>query len=125
MTRRGEAKWYRWEDMPREKLTELLDRRFITCERVMLAQVGLKKGCVVVRHAHENEQVSYVLQGALRFWLGEREEEERVVKAGEVMHVPPNLPHKVEALEDTLALDVFSPPRQDWLDGTDSYLRKV
>ena len=125
MTRRGEAKWYRWEDMPREKLTELLDRRFITCERVMLAQVGLKKGCVVVRHAHENEQVSYVLQGALRFWLGEGEEEERVVKAGEVMHVPPNLPHKVEALEDTLALDVFSPPRQDWLDGTDSYLRKV
>jgi quercetin dioxygenase-like cupin family protein len=125
VTRRGEAKWYRWEDMPREKLTELLDRRFITCERVMLAQVGLKKGCVVVRHAHENEQVSYVLQGALRFWLGEREEEERVVKAGEVMHVPPNLPHKVEALEDTLALDVFSPPRQDWLDGTDSYLRKV
>jgi quercetin dioxygenase-like cupin family protein len=125
VTRRGEAKWYRWEDMPREKLTELLDRRFITCERVMLAQVGLKKGCVVVRHSHENEQVSYVLQGALRFWLGEREEEERVVKAGEVMHVPPNLPHKVEALEDTLALDVFSPPRQDWLDGTDSYLRKV
>ncbi|PYQ23204.1 MAG: cupin domain-containing protein [Acidobacteria bacterium] len=110
--------------MPKEDLTELLDRRFITCERVMLAQIGLKKGCIVPRHSHENEQVSYVLQGALRFWLGEGEEEERVVHAGEVLHLPSNLPHKVQALEDTLALDVFSPPRQDWLDGTDAYLRQ-
>jgi len=124
VTKRGEAKWYRWQDMPKEDLTELLDRRFITCERVMLAQIGLKKGCIVPRHSHENEQVSYVLQGALRFWLGEGEEEERVVHAGEVLHVPSNLPHKVQALEDTLALDVFSPPRQDWLDGTDAYLRQ-
>ena len=123
MTRRVEAKWYRWKDVPKEELTDLLDRRFITCERVTLAQVGLKRGCVVTRHAHENEQVTYVLQGALRFWLGEGEEE-RVVRAGEVLHVPSNLPHKVEAIQDSLALDVFSPPRQDWLDGTDGYLRQ-
>jgi quercetin dioxygenase-like cupin family protein len=110
--------------MPKERLTDLLERRVITAERIMLAHVYLKKGCVVPKHRHENEQVSYLLEGALRFWLGEDQREERVVRAGEVLVVPSNLPHKAEALEDTLSVDVFSPPRQDWLDGTDSYLRQ-
>ena len=118
-----EASWYRWDDMPKEKLSPLLDRRLITGGGVMLAHVYLKKGCVVPTHSHENEQVTYVLDGALKFWLGADGAEEKIVRTGEVLLIPPNLPHKAEAIEDTLDLDVFHPPRQDWLDGTDDYLR--
>jgi unsaturated pyranuronate lyase len=117
------ARHFRWDDMPKENLNPLLDRRLITGERMMLAHVYLKKGCVVPRHSHENEQLTYVLEGALHFWLGEDESEEVVVHAGEVLTIPSNLPHKALALEDTLDVDVFSPPRQDWLSGTDAYLR--
>jgi quercetin dioxygenase-like cupin family protein len=121
---RPEARWYRWDDIPNERVTDFLGRRLITGDRIMLAHVYLKKGCVVPKHAHENEQISYILEGVLRFWLGEDGQEERLVKAGEVLVIPSNLPHKAEALEDTLDVDVFSPPRQDWLDGTDDYLRR-
>ncbi len=114
---------YRWEDRPREKLTDLLERRLITGERMMLAHVYLKKGCVVPRHQHDNEQLTYVLEGVLRFWIGEDESETVDVHAGEVLHIPCNCRHKAEALEDTLDVDVFSPPRRDWLDKTDDYLR--
>ncbi len=115
--------FFRWAELPIERLSSLLDRRLITGDRVMLAHVHLKKGCVVPRHAHENEQFTYVLEGALRFWIGEDEADERIVRSGEVLHIPSNVPHKAEALEDTLDLDIFSPPRRDWLDGTDAYLR--
>ncbi len=115
---------YRWEDMPREPVTDQIARRMVTGQRVMLAHVYLDKGSIVPRHSHENEQVTYILSGALRFWIGEDESQEIVVRAGEVLHIPANLPHKAEALEDTLDLDVFSPPRQDWLDGTDDYFRR-
>jgi unsaturated pyranuronate lyase len=117
------ARHHRWEDIPKEKLNDLLDRRLITGERMMLAHVYLKKGCLVPRHSHENEQLTYVLGGALHFWLGEDEKEEVVVRSGEVLAIPPNLPHKALALEDTLDVDVFCPPRQDWLAGSDAYLR--
>ena len=117
------AKLFRWDDIPREKLNDLLERRLVTGERIMLAHVYLKKGCVVPRHFHENEQMSYVLEGSLRFFLGEDEKEELVLRAGEVLTLPSNLPHNAEALEDTLSVDVFCPPRQDWLDGSDAYLR--
>ena len=117
------ARHFRWDDIPKERLNDLLDRRLVTGERMMLAHVYLKKGCLVPRHSHENEQLTYVLQGALHFWLGEDEKEEVVVRSGEVLVIPSNLPHKALALEDTLDVDVFSPPRQDWLDGTDAYLR--
>jgi quercetin dioxygenase-like cupin family protein len=109
--------------MPREALKPDLGRRLISGERVMLAHVYLDKGCIVPKHAHENEQLTYVLEGTLRFWLGDDEAEVVDVAAGEVLHIPSNLPHKAEALETTLDVDVFSPPRQDWLDGTDVYLR--
>jgi quercetin dioxygenase-like cupin family protein len=90
----------------------------------MLAHVYLKKGCVVPRHSHENEQLTYVLDGKLRLWTGEEgAEREWTVSSGEVLVIPSNIPHRAEALEDTLDLDVFDPPRQDWLDGTDAYLR--
>jgi quercetin dioxygenase-like cupin family protein len=110
--------------MEREKVTSLLDRRLITGDRMMLAHVYLKKGCIVPRHQHENEQLTYVLEGALHFWIGEDEAEQIVIRAGEVLHIPSNVWHKAEALEDTLDVDVFSPPRADWLAKTDDYLRR-
>ena len=116
--------FYRWEDMPKEKLSDVLDRRLITGDRMMLSHVYLKKGAIVPRHQHENEQLTYILEGGLRFWIGEDESEVLNVLAGEVLHIPALVFHKAEALEDTLDVDVFSPPRQDWLDKTDAYLRK-
>jgi quercetin dioxygenase-like cupin family protein len=115
---------YRWEDIPKERVTDLLERRLITGDRMMLTHVYLAKGCIVPTHSHENEQLTYILEGALHFWLGEDQTEQIVVRAGEVLHIPSNVPHKAEALEDTLDVDVFSPPRQDWLDKTDDYLRR-
>jgi quercetin dioxygenase-like cupin family protein len=116
--------FYRWDEMPRENVSPMLARRLITGERMMLAHVYLKKGCVVPRHQHDNEQLTYILEGALHFWIGEDEKQELDVRAGEVLHIPSNVWHKAQALDDTLDIDVFSPPRQDWLDKTDSYLRR-
>ena len=118
------ARHFRWDDMPKEEVTPSLSRRLITGDRMMLAHVYLKKGCVVPRHQHDNEQLTYVLEGALHFWIGEDESEEVVVGVGEVLHLPSMVWHKAMALEDTLDVDVFSPPRADWLDKTDDYLRK-
>jgi quercetin dioxygenase-like cupin family protein len=116
---------YRWENLPREALKPDLGRRLISGERVMLAQVYLQKGCVVPRHSHDNEQLTWILEGTLRLWLGEDGAEEMFdVHAGEVLHIPSNIPHRAEALEDTLDVDVFSPPREDWLSGSDAYLRE-
>lgn len=113
----------RWEDLPREQLKPDLGRRLIWGDRVMLAHVYLDRGCVVPKHTHESEQLTYILEGALRFWIGEDGAQELVVRAGEVLTIPSNVPHRAEALEDTLDVDVFSPPRADWLEGRDSYLR--
>lgn len=119
-----QTQFYRWDDMPKEPVADLLQRRLITGDRMMLAHVYLDKGCVVPKHSHENEQLTYVLEGALHFWIGEDGSEEVTVRAGEVLVIPSNVPHKAEALEDTLDVDIFSPPRQDWLDKTDDYLRQ-
>jgi len=124
MEKPQQATQYRWEDMPKEQLSNQLSRRFITGDKVMLAHVYLKKGCIVPLHQHENEQITYILEGALRFWIGSEEAEPIVVGAGEVLHIPSNIPHKAEAIEDTLDVDIFSPPRQDWLDKSDDYLRQ-
>lgn len=118
------ATLYCWEEMPKEKVTDSLDRRLITGEKLMLTHVYMKKGCIVPKHSHHNEQLTYVLEGSMRFWLGEDQREEVVVGAGQVLCIPGNLPHRAEALEDTLDVDIFSPPRQDWLDKTDDYLRR-
>lgn len=117
----AKATLHRWESMPRERLNPLLERRIVSGERMMITHVYLKKGCVVPRHQHENEQITYILEGALRFTLGTGEVVD--VRAGDVLCIPPNLPHQAEALEDTVDVDVFDPPRRDWLDGTDKYLR--
>ena len=114
---------YRWDDLPAEKLKGGITRKLVTGERMMIAHVYFKKGDDVPQHSHDNEQLTYVLSGALHFWLGAKGEQELVVRAGEVIVIPSNLPHRALALEDTLDVDVFCPPRQDWLSGTDAYLR--
>jgi quercetin dioxygenase-like cupin family protein len=114
----------KWAEITRETVTNDIARKLFTGERMMLAQVFLEKGAIVPKHSHENEQLTWIVEGALRFWIGDEGApgyEERVVSAGEVMYIPSNVPHRAEALEDTFDVDVFSPPRQDWLDGTDSY----
>ena len=113
-------KYTSWNEVEVEQLNPLLNRQMITGDKVMLARILLKKGCVVPEHSHENEQVVYILEGALKFWI---EGKEIVVRAGEVLCIPSNVPHKAEAVEDTVDLDVFYPPRQDWINKTDSYLR--
>ncbi|HJS43432.1 MAG TPA: cupin domain-containing protein [Gemmatimonadales bacterium] len=118
------ATWYRWDQVQREELHERLSRRLITGDQMMLAHVYLKKGCVVPKHHHINEQFTYILEGALRFLVGDDGAEEVVVRAGEVLHLPANVPHEAHALEDTLDMDVFCPPREDWLNKTDAYLRR-
>jgi len=116
-----------WDDITHESVTDDIARRLFTGERIMLAHVYLDKGAIVPKHHHENEQLTWIVSGSLRFWIGNEGEEgyeERVVSAGEVMYIPSNVPHRAEALEDTFDVDVFSPPRQDWLDGTDSYFHE-
>jgi unsaturated pyranuronate lyase len=124
MTDTTGVKHYRWDDMPKEKLNPLLDRRIVAGEKSMVTHVYMKKGCLVPMHHHVNEQLTYVLEGALKFWIGSDDAEPIIVHAGEVLVLPSHVPHKAEALEDTLDVDFFAPPRQDWLDGTDDYLRK-
>lgn len=116
----------KWDEIPRETVTDDIARKLFTGERMMLAHVFLDKGAIVPKHSHDNEQLTWILEGSLKFWIGDEGQpgyEEIVLSAGEVMYIPSNVPHMAEALEDTLDVDVFSPPRQDWLDGTDSYFQ--
>src|SRR4051812_35246283 len=109
---------HRWDEIALEKVTEMLSRKIVTGEREMIAQIYLKRGCLVPMHSHESEQMTYILQGALKFLIGG---EEITVREGDVLHIPSWVEHQAEALEDTFELDVFSPIRQDWLDHTDDY----
>jgi quercetin dioxygenase-like cupin family protein len=109
---------HRWDEIALEKVTEMASRKIVAGEREMLAQVYLKRGCLVPMHAHDSEQMTYILQGALRFLVGG---EEITVREGEVLHIPSSVEHQAEALEDTFELDVFSPIRQDWINHTDEY----
>lgn len=118
-----EAQLTRWEDMPREDLAEGVARRYVTGAMSTVAQILLAKGALVPKHRHDNEQISTTISGKLEFRLGEDLEDVRIVHPGETLVIPPDVPHEVTALEDTVALDFFTPPRQDWIDGTDSYFR--
>jgi quercetin dioxygenase-like cupin family protein len=120
----ADVRHQKWEEIRREQVTDDIARRLFTGERMMLAQVYLDEGAVVPWHSHENEQLTWVLEGALEFWVGEEgspDVRKVVVEAGDLLFIPSNVPHKAVALADTLDVDVFSPPRQDWLDGSDSY----
>ncbi len=114
-------KLVRWDEVATEQLSPLLERKFLSTEGITLARFLLRKGVLVPEHSHPNEQLAYVLEGALKFTLPGRE---IVVRAGEVLCIPPNVPHGAEALEDTLDLDVFVPARADWKANDDAYLRR-
>ncbi|GAC1360236.1 MAG: cupin domain-containing protein [Acidobacteriaceae bacterium] len=109
-----------WNHIAPEQLNPLLTRQFVTGQQAMLARIVLLKGCVVPEHSHPNEQIAFILSGALRFHLPG---ESHTVHAGEILVIPANVPHSAEALEDTIDFDIFAPPRQDWIDGDDAYLR--
>ncbi len=118
--RKLEPKHVPWNSVELEDLNPLLQRQMVTGHRIMVARVLMKKGCIIPWHSHHNEQFTYILEGALKFWINRRE---IVVNAGEVLTIPPHMPHKAEALADTVDLDVFNPPRADWINKTDKYLR--
>ena len=106
------ARLHRWDEITLEKVTEMISRKIVSGDREMLAQIYLKRGAQVPIHTHDSEQMTYVLQGSLKYLVGG---EEIIVREGEVLHIPSGMPHQAEALEDTFELDVFSPPRLDWL----------
>jgi quercetin dioxygenase-like cupin family protein len=118
--KKAEVKYLPWSAVELEDLNPLLQRQLVVGQNIMLARVLLKKGCIVPLHSHHNEQITYILEGALKFWIDGKE---IVVNAGEVLTIPPHMPHKAEALVDTVDLDVFNPPREDWISKTDKYLR--
>ena len=107
------ARVHRWDEIALDKITEMISQKIIAGEREMLAQIYLKRGALVPMHAHESEQMTYILQGALKCLVGG---EELLVREGEVLHIPSGTPHQAEALEDTFELDVFSPVREDWVE---------
>ncbi len=115
-----ELKYVPWSSVELEDLNPLLQRQFVVGNDIMVARVLMKKGCIIPLHSHHNEQFTYILEGALKFWIDGKE---IVVNAGEVLTIPPHMPHKAEALVDTVDLDVFNPPRADWINKTDQYLR--
>lgn len=115
---------FAWSDIPEERVTDVISRKLITGDGMMIAQVFLRKDALVPQHAHHNEQITYILSGALHFYIGADRAQEVIVRAGEVLHIPSHVPHEARALEDTLDVDVFNPPRQDWLNGTDNYFHK-
>jgi quercetin dioxygenase-like cupin family protein len=107
---------HRWDEIALEKITEMISQKIVAGEREMLAQIYLKRGALVPMHAHESEQMTYILQGALKVVV---DGEEITVREGEVLHIPSRVPHQAEALEDTFELDVFSPIREDWIGGAE------
>lgn len=111
---------HRWTDIQPEQMTALVTRQYLTGSNIMLARIVLKKGARVPLHHHRHEQVSHVVEGALNFLIEGREQ---TVRAGEILCIPPHVPHEVIALEDSVALDIFNPPREDWISGDDAYLR--
>jgi quercetin dioxygenase-like cupin family protein len=118
--RKAQLQHISWDSIPLEHLNPLLDRHFVVGKNLMVSRVLLKKGSIVPKHSHVNEQITYILEGVLKFWIGGKV---IVVNAGEVLVIPSNMPHKAEALVDTVDLDVFNPPRADWIHKTDKYLR--
>ena len=112
---------YTWDEMEKEAMSAVITRRIISGDKAMVAQVFLAKGAVVPEHHHESEQITYIMEGALKFELEGREV---VVAKGQVLRIPSNVPHRAVALEDTLDLDIFSPIRHDWLTKDDAYLRR-
>jgi quercetin dioxygenase-like cupin family protein len=115
-----QSTYHRWDEIAVEPMNSLIGRQYVTGTHTMLARILLKKGAHVPLHSHPNEQIACVLSGKLKFVLEGRDV---VLGAGEILCIPPDVPHEAFALEDTVDLDIFTPPRQDWIDGDDAYLR--
>jgi len=115
------AQLYKWDDIALETVRDGITRKFIAGDREMVAQITLTRGAIVPEHSHESEQLTYVITGALKFTLRGRGV---TVRAGELLRIPSWMPHSAEAVEDCFELDIFSPLRQDWIDGTDDYFRR-
>ena len=114
-------KLYNWDQLPAEQMNALIVRKVIHTEQMTIARLNIQKGAVVAEHAHINEQVASVEHGALQFHIGGVD---LVVSAGQSLAIPPNVPHGVVALEDSMVTDVFTPRREDWIQGDDAYLRR-
>lgn len=112
-----------WDDLPQEQVTPAMTRKMIYGEKTMITKLTFTDGFVVPLHSHDNEQITQVLKGTIRFWFGANKEETLDVHAGESVVIPGNLPHAALIIGEVEAMDTFSPPRQDWIDGTDDYLR--
>jgi quercetin dioxygenase-like cupin family protein len=110
-----------WSQIPQEQVNPHFSRKYVNGEKIMVAQLFLLKGCIVPEHSHDSEQLSMLVTGRLKFRL---DDEERILTTNQMVLIPSNKVHSVEALEDTLVYDIFSPIRRDWLEKTDSYLRK-
>ncbi len=123
--RNAQATLHSWNEVLREQLNPSIVRQYVTGAEAMLARLELAKGCIVPTHSHPNEQLAYIEKGSLKFTLGYPGDEPQIhiVNAGGILIIPANLPHSAEALEDTIDFDIFSPPRQDWIDKNDAYLR--
>jgi len=113
-----------WDGVPLERVTDDIARQVVTGKNEMIARIHLKKGAIVPTHSHVSEQISWTFVGSLRLWIGDQEQEVVTLNPGQFVVIPPNVPHRAEALEDTVEVDVFSPIRQDWLDGTDTYFHR-
>ena len=113
-----------WDEVPEEQVNPSMTRKMIYGEKVMIAKMTFKDGFLVPLHKHENEQISEVISGTIRFWFGANKEQVIDLHAGESIVIPGNLPHAALMIGDVVAMDVFSPPRQDWIEGTDDYLKK-
>ena len=113
-----------WSDIPVEEVTPKMTRQIVAGEKIMIVKMTFKDGFVVPLHHHENEQITQVTKGKMRFWLGANKEQVMDLEAGDVLVIPPNLPHEALMIGDCEGIDTWAPPRQDWLDGTDDYLRQ-
>src|ERR1700683_3757634 len=118
----SELKYFTWDKVEKEHLNPLFERQFMVGDSMMIAKILLRKGSHVPLHSHHNEQITYILKGALRFNIDNRE---IIVSAGQCLIIPPHMPHEAFADEDTIDLDIFSPPREDWINKSDGYLRNA
>ncbi|WP_335965468.1 cupin domain-containing protein [Galbibacter sp. PAP.153] len=113
-----------WDSIPEEQVNPSMSRKLLYGEKIMIAKMKFKDGFVVPQHSHENEQITQVEKGTMRFWFGANKEQEVELKAGESIVIPPNVPHEAMMIGDVEETDTWAPPRKDWLDGTDNYLRE-
>jgi quercetin dioxygenase-like cupin family protein len=120
MIQYGAMQHHHWNSVKKEELSPLISRQMINTRQMTVARIGLKKGAVVPMHSHVSEQLSTLESGSMRFVVGGQE---TILRPGEALEIPSQVPHMAEALEDTLAIDMFSPPREDWIRGDDAYLR--